>query len=110
MTSLFIRDYFINKTSNRNNARQKYATEHMGLEATTLIGCFYYSLKVTMKTSNKCVLRNSLKIKLSQLKLRIKSENKNSIKENRFTAITTPSSADTANPDFNAVVDFILAQ
>lgn len=45
------------------------------------------------------------------LPLKLKTENKNPIKENKFTAITTPSSADTtANPDFNAVVNSILAQ
>lgn len=55
------------------------------------------------------VIKKSLKIKVSLLKLKI--ENKNPIKENKFNAITTPSSADrTANPDFNAVVDSILAQ
>lgn len=83
----------------------------LGSEATTSIGWFYYLLTVTVRISNKCavLLRNLLKIKVSLLKLKI--ENKNPIKENKFNAITTPSSADTtANPDFNAVVDSILAQ
>lgn len=88
---------------------QRHSTGHLRLEATTSIGWFYYFLKVTMKISKKCALLKSPKIKVSPLKLKI--ENKNPIMENKFTAITTPSSADTtANPDFNAVVDSILAQ
>lgn len=47
----------INQTSNYNNAMQKYASGHVDSEATTLIVCFYYFLKVTMKSLNEmCTL------------------------------------------------------
>lgn len=87
---------------------QKQATGHLHLETTTSIGWFYYFLKLQWKSPPKCTIKIS---KIKVLPLKLKTENKNPVKENKFTAITTPSSADTtANPDFNAVVNSILAQ